>query len=113
MSAIAAPALRLRAGYGAGRRLRFRFADHRMAAQALERVEIRQVFPRFAGLHGDAANRAVAEAGARVRGQIPIRKNNNDRNSLPYSAAPGLIQINAGGPPLRRRPSPRAARKLI
>jgi hypothetical protein len=34
-----------------------------VAGQTLEGVEIRQVFPRFARLHGDAAERAMADGG--------------------------------------------------
>src|SRR5674476_352212 len=54
-------------------RLRFGFADHRLAAQALERVEIRQVLSRLARLHGDPANGTMADAGTRACCQLPIR----------------------------------------
>jgi hypothetical protein len=53
----------------AGRRPRSHFADHRVAAQALEHVEMLQVFPRFVPQHGDAAGWAMTDDRARARVQ--------------------------------------------
>src|ERR1035437_10251126 len=55
------------------RLLRFGFADHRLAAQGLERVEIREFLSGLARLHGDAAVWAGANAGTRACCQFPIR----------------------------------------
>ena len=52
---------------GARRRRRaFRFGDGGLAGQALKGVEPGRVVVRFAGLHGDAAERAMAERGTAV-----------------------------------------------
>jgi hypothetical protein len=47
----------------AGRRPRLALVDHGVTAQALERIEVCQVFLRLARLHGDTADRAVADGG--------------------------------------------------
>lgn len=50
---------------GSGWRPRLRLDDHGLAGQAIEGVEMGQVFARLCGLHGDAAKWAMADGWAR------------------------------------------------
>lgn len=59
-NAPARPASSALAGTMSGRQ-RPRFDDRRIAVKAGKPVEIAEVFPRFGSLHGDSADRAVAD----------------------------------------------------
>lgn len=77
-----------------GARCRRLFADRGVAGQALKQVEMRAVVPRLPGLHGDAADRAMAERGARAWFQGPVRCGKYKKSSSAKSAGRKLIQIN-------------------
>src|SRR5664279_5127222 len=95
------------------RLLRFGFADHRLAAQALERVEIRQVLSGFARLHGDTANGTRADAGTRAGCQYLIRtKWIRCRRITEYNRA-GIDPDQCGLPPPPRRPPPRSSHNMM
>src|SRR5664279_6639180 len=78
--------------------------DHRVAGQAFERVEIGQVRSRLASHHGDAADQAMADAGALTCCQFSIRIVWTLDCSVAEYRPPDLIYINAGG---RRAGAPR------
>ena len=75
-----------------------------MAGQAIERVEIGQVRARLASQHGDAADQAMADAGALVCCQFPIRIVWTLGCSVAEYRTPDLIYINASD---RRAGAPR------
>jgi hypothetical protein len=66
-----------------------------VAVQALENIEIRQIFPRFTGLHSDAADQAMAYDGTQARIQVWYPCEAGMFNLFANSAARDLIQINA------------------
>src|ERR1017187_1334475 len=90
------------------RLLRFGFADHRLAAQALERVEIRQVLSGFARLHGDTANGTMTDAGTRACCQFPIRANWTRCERITECNRAGIDPDQCGLQPLRRAATPTA-----
>lgn len=72
-------------------RFRRRFANHGVAAQAFENIEMRQIFSRLVCQHGDTAGRAVTDRGARARVQERFRGERTIFTPSPNTTARLLI----------------------